>query len=90
MSTKIEIVVDYSDGLKSITVDNIDMDNISYIAKRDIKEWNTPSGGRPNWKGLIEEIKALVADDVAELVFDFRGSEEHKSIFRQYVLSFNS
>ena len=83
MSTKIEIVVDYSDGLKSITVDNIDMDNISYIAKRDIKEWNTPSGGRPNWKGLIEEIKALVADDVAELVFDFRGSEEHKSIFRQ-------
>ena len=83
MSTKIEIVVDYSDGLKSITVDNIDMDNISYIAKRDINEWNTPSGGRPNWKGLIEEIKALVADDVAELVFDFRGSEEHKSIFRQ-------
>ena len=82
MSTKIEIVVDYSDGLKSITVDNIDMDNISYIAKLPIDKWNTPSGGRANWKGLIEEIKALVADDVAELVFDFRGSEEHKSAFR--------
>lgn len=82
MSTKIEIVVDYSDGLKSITVDNIDMDNISYIAKLPIDKWNTPSGGRANWMGLIEEIKALVADDIAELVFDFRGSEEHKIAFR--------
>lgn len=82
MSTKIEIVVDYTNGLKSITVDNIDMDNISYVAKLPIDKWNTPSGGRANWKGLIEEIKALVADDVAELAFDFHGSDEDKNVFR--------
>ena len=85
MSTKIEIVVDYTDGLKYITVDNIDMDNISYIAqnKIPIEKWNTPSGGRANWKGLIEEIKALVADDKAEPVFEFKGSEKDKELFRQ-------
>ena len=85
MSAKIEIVVDYTDGLKYITVDNIDMDNVSYISqnKIPIEKWNTPSGGRANWKGLIEEIKALVADDKAEPVFEFKGSEEDKELFRQ-------
>ena len=86
MDSKIEIVVDYTDGsLKSITVDNIDMDNISYITqnKISIEKWNTPSGGRANWKGLSEEIRALVADDKAKHVFEFKGSEEDKELFRQ-------
>lgn len=86
MDSKIEIVVDYTNGsLKSITVDNIDMDNISYITQNEIsiEKWNTPSGGRANWKGLSEEIRALVADDKAKHVFEFKGSEEDKELFRQ-------
>ena len=53
----VRVVIIYSDELKSITVDGIEMEGISSIKNKPIKDWFAPSYGRDGWEGLIKEIK---------------------------------
>ncbi len=80
-SADIEIRIEYRDNtLKSIKVDGIELDNLSYIKDKPIEEWNKPSTGRANWKGLINEINSLVADDKAGHKWDFENCDDPPAI----------
>ena len=81
----VRVVIIYSDELKSITVDGIEMEGISSIKNKPIKDWFAPSYGRDGWEGLIKEIKKMIDDDEANLNFEFQGPKENKLIFEKII-----
>ncbi len=78
---KTRVIVLFSTQLESISIDGVEMSDISSIKNKPIREWFLPSGGRDGWKGLIEEIKEIVDDESSILNFEFHGPIENKHIF---------
>ena len=75
------VVIIYGRKLEKILIDsNVEID-VSSIAEKPVQEWFAPQEDRSGWRGLIEEIRAAVADDGAELNFEFQGPKEYKAIF---------
>ena len=74
------VVIIYAGKLESISVDDMELD-ITSIKNKPIAEWFAPSNGRDGWQGLLPEIHTLLADDQAELSFEFNGSPEFKAVF---------
>lgn len=76
----VRVIVGYSNKLDSIVVDGEPLD-ISAISDKSVREWFRPTNRRDGWRGLIEEIYSLLADDKAKLSFEFSGAEEVKREF---------
>lgn len=81
----VRVVVICSDELEIITVDGIEMEDLSSIRNKPIKDWFVPSHGRDGWEGLIREIKKMIDDDEANLNFEFQGPKESKCIFEKML-----
>lgn len=79
------VVIIYTNKLKSVLIDEIELD-ITAIEDKPIGEaWFEPSNKRDGWKGLIEEIRDIIEDDEISLYFDFNGPEECKNSFGEYL-----
>lgn len=81
----VRVVVICSDELENITVDGIEMEGLSSIRNKPIKDWFVPSHGRDGWEGLIYEIKKMIDDEEANLNFEFQGPKESKHIFERIL-----
>ena len=77
----VRVIVVYGRKLNCVLIDNIIELDISPIADRPIADWFEPLNDRSGWRGLIEEIHAAIADDAAELNFEFQGPKEYKAMF---------
>ena len=84
----VRVIVNYSDKLTSIIVDDMKMDDISVIQEKQIEDWFKPSYDRAGWEGLIKEIQKMVADENAKLQFEFCGPKEYKDIFNSCIEKF--
>lgn len=84
----IRVVIICSDELEIVTVDGIEMEDISSIKSKPIQEWFLPSNGRDGWEGLIKEIKKMVDDENANLNFEFQGPKESKHIFEKTIAQY--
>lgn len=81
----VRVIVNYSDKLTSIIVDDMKMDDISVIQEKQIEDWFKPSYDRSGWEGLIKEIQKMIADENAKLQFEFYGPKEYKDIFNSCI-----
>lgn len=81
----VRVVIIYSDELERITVDGIEMENLSSIRHKLIKQWFEASNGRDGWEGLIKEIQKMIDDVDANLNFEFQGPKESKYIFEKVI-----
>ena len=81
----VRVVIIYSDELKEISVDDIEMDNLSAISHKPIAEWFEPSNERNGWEGLIKEIRNMIDDEDANLNFEFQGPKEIKHAFEEVI-----
>ena len=80
--TRVE--VEYSEGkLFSITVDGRPID-VDCIRERPIEEWFEPLKGRYGWEGLVYEIRRVVANEKAELYFNFNSSSLSKPLLPKF------
>ena len=84
----VRVVIAYTDELESISIDNMEMDDISAIQNKPIQDWFSASNGRDGWEGLIPEIQKIVNDETAILNFEFQGSQESKHFFEECVSKF--
>lgn len=81
----IRIVVVYSDKLESISVDGIQMKDISVIKNMPIPNWFSETEDRNGWEGLIAEIRKMLDDDSVDLSFEFHGPQESQYIFEECI-----
>lgn len=81
----IRIVVVYSDKLESISVDGVQMKDISAIKNMPIPNWFSETEDRNGWEGLIAEIRKMLDDDSVDLSFEFHGPQESKYIFEECI-----
>lgn len=81
----VRVIIIYSDELEAIMVDDMKMEDISVIQEKQINEWFYPSNGRDGWEGLIKEIQKMIADENANLKFEFQGPEEYKKVFSSCI-----
>lgn len=81
----VRVIIVYSDELEAIMVDDMKMEDISVIQEKQINEWFYPSNGRDGWEGLIKEIQKMIADENANLKFEFQGPEEYKKVFSSCI-----
>lgn len=81
----VRVVIDCSNEPMSIKVDDMDMDDISAIQDKPIREWFCPSNGRDGWEGLIKEIHKMISDENAKLYFEFYGSAKNRKTFQFYI-----
>ena len=86
---KICITIEYKNRLERITYDYKEDMDISSIREKPIPEWFEPGKGRDGWEGLVPELQYMVNDNKIEWVFDFKGDDEHKQIFKKCMKEYN-
>ena len=79
----VRVLVEYTDELKMLKVNDSLLESADIIQNKPIHEWFEPSNGRDGWKGLIEEIKEMLGDDSVDMAFEFIGPSESKRIFEE-------
>ena len=81
----VQVIITFSDELEKILVDETEMEDISAIQEKAIRDWFLSSGGWDDLEGLIPEIRKMIDDKHAELFFEFRGPMEKKHIFEECI-----
>ena len=74
------VIVLYGKKLDKITINDKELD-IDPISNKSIPDWFEPSGGRDGWRGLLKEVRAVMADDQEDLFFEFLGPKEFCAVF---------